>query len=158
MTDKSAETYSTRMRRKLLGGGNGQNDLKVLVGEDVYLLVPPKVKQRQTIIDSAVNIEFDEKGKPGKVTSDQGEMQVQALIACCRDPETRMPVFTMADHDALLDGELTPLFDLLSVAALKLVKPDLEDAKKNSAPTPTASSSSDSPPSSEKPSESSSPG
>lgn len=144
MADKVG-TYGDRLRRKLLGAGSGEHDVSVQIGDEVYLLVPPKVKQRQKIVDSAVTIEFDDKGKPGKVQSDQGEMQVQAIIACCRDPETRQPVFTAADHDALLDGELTPLFDALSIAALKLVRPDVEEAKKNSSQTPTSSSPTPSP-------------
>lgn len=143
MAEKKLTTYGENLRKKLLGGGNGENDVTVTVNGEPYLLVPPKVKQRQAIMDKSVKVLFDAvSGKPSGVETDQGEMQVQAIIACCRDPETRLPVFEATDHDALLDGELVPLFDALAIAALKLVRPDVDEAKKNSKVSHGESSSS----------------
>lgn len=148
MADETAPklTYGQRMRQKLLGGGDGTRDVKVEFEGETYLLCPPSIRQRNAVQDALVKIEFDmEKGKPKDVKTDQGEMAVRAIIACCRDPETRAPIFTMADHDALLDGEARPLFDVLADKAVDLVRPrNIEETKKNSSPPPTAESSSSS--------------
>jgi hypothetical protein len=65
------------------------------------------------------------------VDLDNAEMQIQSLIYCLRDPETKQPILDQTSREALLDGPLSYLFAALAVQAQKLINPSQKSTKKN---------------------------
>jgi hypothetical protein len=132
-------TAGERLRQKLLGSPAREHWIDVPnpdTGEvDRCLLMAPSVRQGNALINKAITLP---KGKDvdeldaSSVTVDNAELQVSALILCLRDPETKKPILTTADHDALMDGELNYLVAALGVKAAQLCNPNAKSAKKNS--------------------------
>jgi hypothetical protein len=120
-----------RIREKLLAAK--PRETFVEFEDEQYLLVAPSVRRAGAIMRAAVTLPKGKNAddiKPEDVKVDDSEIKVQALIECLRDNDTKAPVLAQSDHDALMDGPLTPMFNALGTAAAELLRP--KNAKKNS--------------------------
>lgn len=141
-------TPGERLRAKLLGGKGREQWIDVDdpdTGEvDRCLLVAPNVRQANNLITKNLKLP---KGKDledlnaSDISIDNAELQVQALILCLRDPDSRLPLLDQTHREALLDGPLTYLFMKLGMAAAQLCNPNAKKAKKNSSEIPDESQS-----------------
>lgn len=99
-----------------------------------YCLISPTVRQANSILQKAMQLPKGKDAddiKASDVTIDNAEMQVQALIYCLRDPETKQPLLSQTHRDALLDGPLGYLFAALAAKAQQIFNPNIKSTKKN---------------------------
>jgi hypothetical protein len=84
--------------------------------ETKVLLRQPSVAQRDRIIAAA-------QGANGKMDGDRiAKGQALATIYCALDPETKQPIFTEADVEALVDSPAGGGLDQLALQAMKLME------------------------------------
>lgn len=140
-----------RIREKLLGAPDNAHDVWVEFQGERYLLVPPSVKKRSKILEACLKL-TPKKNADGEATGemdadfDNLEMLTRALCACLRDPETRELVFPEeAQRSALMEAQLSPLFDFLAGKSARILNPKVQETEKNSAAAPGTSSSTVSP-------------
>lgn len=106
-------------------GANKRFKSKILnvEGQDVEVR-QPNVKARAAILKAA-------KASSGAEKLELGELQVEAIIRCCFEPGTDIPVFEAGDRDGLMAQPAGGWFDALAEAAVELLNVDKEDLRKN---------------------------
>lgn len=135
---KTVTPSGEQIRKRLLGAAAREVWAEVEnpdSGElERYCLISPTVRQANSILQRAMQMpkgKDAEDIKASDVTIDNAEMQVQALIYCLRDPDTKQPLLDQTNREALLDGPLSYLFSALAVKAQALFTPSLKTTKKN---------------------------
>jgi hypothetical protein len=89
------------------------------------LVVAPTVGQRNRIVG-----DVDQGGKKFIGDAKLGKMQAQACILCCLDPETKQPLFTAQDEEAILETPANGWVDTLFQEVMALLSQEEIGGKK----------------------------
>ena len=106
--------------RKSILNQKAQDRLVELSTGQKVLLKAPSLKSRGQII------KFADGDK-----ADMAMAQIQAVIACCFDPETKEQLFDQSDVEVLLNMPSNSVIDELSKAASELLNPESASEAKN---------------------------